>query len=67
MPSRVQLVHKLMGRFHVYTSPDVKGLHVSADSHADAQRKAIAVVHAIAEELGQEPPVVAFVEVAEAA
>ena len=67
MPSTIRLVHKLLGSFHVYTSPDVSGLHVAADTHADAQRKAIAVVHAIAIELGEEPPVVRFVEIADAA
>lgn len=68
LPKRVRLIHKLLdGRFHVYTSPDLKGLHVAADSHAEAQRKALAVVHAIALELGHPAPVVTFGEVAEAA
>ena len=67
MPSTIRLVHKLLGDFHVYTSPDVNGLHVAADNHAEAQRKAIAVVHAIALELGESPPVVRFIEIADAA
>ena len=63
----VQLVHKRLGHQHVYTSPELRGLHVAADSHADAQRKVIAVVHAIAAELGEDPPVVHFVELSNAA
>lgn len=67
MPNRIRLVHKMLDGFHVFTSPDLKGLHVSAKSEAGAQREVILVVHAIAEELGAEPPVVTFAELAEAA
>lgn len=61
-------MHKVLdGRFHVYTSPDMRGLHVAADTQAEAQRQAMSVVHAIAEELGQPAPVVEFLEPADAA
>lgn len=67
-PTRVRLVHKVLdGRFHVYTSPDLRGLHVAADTQAEAQRKAMSVVHAIAQELGQPAPVVEFGTLADAA
>ena len=68
MPTRIRLVHKVLaGQFHVYTSPDLKGLHVAADTQPEAQRKAISVVHAIAQELGVPAPVVVFDEKAAAA
>ena len=63
MPARVRLVHKVLeGRFHVYTSPEVKGLHASADTEADAQRQAMALVDFFAKRWGVAIPVVEFVE-----
>lgn len=67
MPSHLRLFHKLVGPHHVFTSPDLEGLHVTADTEADAQRAVIAMVHAIADELGSAPPVVVFAEAAAAA
>lgn len=63
MPNRVHLVHKTLldGRYHVFTSPDVRGFHVSMETLADAQREAIAVLDEIAREEGAERPVVEFV------
>lgn len=66
MLERVHLVHKLLDRYHVFTSPEIRGLHVTADTEADAQRAAIEVVHAIAEEVGMPAPVVEFTSMAEA-
>lgn len=62
MLTRVRLVYHTLGdgRFHVYTSPDMKGVHVAADSKADAQRRAISVVDAISERRGRDKPVVSF-------
>lgn len=62
MPTRVRLVYKTLndGRYHVYTSPDVKGLHVAMDTKADAQREVIAVIDAIAKRRGWEKPEVVF-------
>lgn len=64
MPTHVRLVHHTLldGRFHVYTSPDIKGLHVTADTMPDAQREAISVVDVIAEMNGWDKPVVSFSE-----
>lgn len=63
MPELIRLDHRVLdGRYHVYTSPDLKGLHVAADTKAEAQRKAITVLHAIAAELGASAPVVEFRE-----
>ena len=68
MPDHVRLVHKVLeGRYHVYTSPDVKGLHVTADTQAEAQRSAISMLHLIAKELGIPAPVAEFTELANAA
>ena len=63
-PRHVRLVHKTLldERFHVYTSPDVQGLHASAETKAGAQRAAIAVADFFADRDGQERPVVIFVE-----
>lgn len=62
MPTHVRLVHHTLGegRFHVYTSPDIKGLHVTADTMADAQREAIIVVDMVAEMRGWDKPTVSF-------
>lgn len=67
MPTRVRLVHKtlLEGRFHVYTSPDVQGLHASSETMAGAQREAIALLDAFARHEGAERPVVEFVHATE--
>ena len=63
MVRHVRLVHKtLADRFHVYTSPDVKGLHASSETKAGAQREAIAVLDLIATHQGGERPVVEFVD-----
>ena len=61
---RIRLVHKTLenGRFHVFTSPDMKGLHISRETLAEAQREAIAVVDAIVSRKGLEKPVIEFVE-----
>lgn len=63
-PRHVRLVHKTLldERFHVYTSPDVQGLHASAETKAGAQRAAIAIADLFAERDGQERPVVTFIE-----
>lgn len=67
VPGRVRLVHRLVGDQHVFTSPDVKGLHVSADTEAEAQRAVVAMIDAIADEFGQPHPAFSFIETAEAA
>lgn len=66
MPKRIRLEHSTLadGRFHVFTSPDLKGLHVSGESLAGAQREAIAVVDRIAELDGDETPIITFMEMA---
>lgn len=63
-PMHVRLVHKTLldERFHVYTSPDVQGLHASAETKAGAQRAAIAIADFFADRDGQERPVVTFFE-----
>jgi hypothetical protein len=67
MPDRVRLVHRIVGSYHVFTSPDVNGLHVSAASEADAQRAVIAMLDAIAARFGAARPAVDFVGIASAA
>ncbi len=68
MPAHVRLEHKVVeGRYHVYTSPDVRGLHVGADTAAAGQREAISVLDAIADHFGQPHPTVEFIRAAEAA
>ena len=62
MPTHVRLFHRLIGVEHVYTSPDLKGLHVSADTQADAQREAVIVLHRIADHQGKVRPTVEFTE-----
>lgn len=62
MPSLVRLEHKVLDGFHVYTSPDVQGLHASSETMAGAQREAIAVLDLIAAHRGWEKPVVEFKE-----
>lgn len=62
MPTHVRLVHKTLGTEHVYTSPDIQGFHVSADTKADAQREAMIVLHAIADDFGEVRPTVEFEE-----
>lgn len=63
MPDRVRLVHKTLldGRYHVFTSPDVRGLHISMNTLAAAQREAIAVLDQIARDDGSDSPVVDFI------
>jgi hypothetical protein len=67
VPTHVRLVHKVLDGYHVFTSPDLKGLHVSAPTEAAAQLEAVKVLHVIAQELGAEPPVATFPTMAEAA
>ena len=68
MPRHVRLVHKILdGRFHVYTSPDVKGLHASSETQAEAQRVALKVLDFIVERRGWTLPTVAFEETIELA
>lgn len=64
MPPFVRLVHKTLldGRYHVYTSPDVKGLHASSQTMAGAQREAIALLDVFAAQERAERPVVSFVD-----
>lgn len=64
MPTIVRLVHKTLldGRYHVYTSPDVQGLHVSMGTKAEAQREVIAVVDAIAKRRGWAMPEILFAD-----
>lgn len=64
MPTHVRLVHKTLlgGRFHVYTSPDVKGLHASSETQAEAQRVAMKALDYIVSRKGWELPTVAFEE-----
>lgn len=43
--SRIRFEHRLLdGRFHVITSPDLKGFHVTGDSQEEAEREALAVL-----------------------
>lgn len=61
MPLRVRLVHSVLDdRFHIYTSPDLEGLHITADTQADAQREAVAMLDVIAEHQGWQKPVIVF-------
>lgn len=62
MPPVVRLVHTMLldQRYHVYTSPDVRGLHASSDTMAGAQREAIALLDVMAAHEGAERPVVTF-------
>ena len=62
MPPFVRLVHKTLldGRYHVYTSPDVQGLHASSETMAGAQREAIALLDLLARHDGSDKPVVSF-------
>lgn len=63
MVRHARLVYKVLGgRFHVYTSPDVKGLHASAETKAGAQREAIAILDLIAPHEGAEHTVVEFLD-----
>lgn len=61
MPHRVRLVHSVLdGRFHVYTSPDLQGLYITAETQAEAQREAVAMLDVIAEHQGWQKPVIVF-------
>ena len=64
MPTHIRLIHRtlLEGRFHVYTSPDVAGLHAADESLAGAQRMAIAMVDFLADRDGVQRPSVEFSE-----
>ena len=64
MSNRIRLQHRIEmgGRFHAYTSPDLKGFYVTSETIADAQREAIKVLDLIAEKRGQEKPEILFVE-----
>ena len=44
--AEIRFNHKVLGdrRFHVITSPDLPGLHVTADSREQAEREAVDVV-----------------------
>ena len=59
MAKTVRLDYKTLGqgRFHVFTSPDIKGLHVSAESRGEAERDVSAVVAMIMRERGSMEPV----------
>jgi hypothetical protein len=46
----------------VFTSPDMKGLHVSRETLPEAQREAIAVVDAIVARKALAKPVIEFIE-----
>jgi predicted RNase H-like HicB family nuclease len=68
MPRHVRLVHRLLvGRYHVYTSPDLEGLHVTADTQEDARDAVIQVLDAIASERGEPVPSHEFLAPAAAA
>ncbi|MDB5510942.1 MAG: hypothetical protein JWR08_425 [Enterovirga sp.] len=68
MPSRIRLEHKTLGeRFHVFTSPDLSGFHVSGENYAETQREAIAVVDRIAAMHGDSKPIIDTIELADAA
>lgn len=64
IPPIVRLVHKTLldGRYHVYTSPDVQGLHATSQTLAGAQREAIAILDIFAAHDGYDRPVVRFME-----
>lgn len=64
MPPVVRLVHKTLldGRFHVFTSPDVKGFHVAMETLGAAKREAIAVLDKLAELDGAAKPDFVFVD-----
>lgn len=64
MPPVVRLVHKTLldGRYHVFTSPDVKGFHVAMETMASAKREAIAVLDKMAELEGVAKPDFTFVD-----
>jgi hypothetical protein len=51
---RIRLEHKTLadGRFHVVTSPDLKGFHVSAATREEAEREAFAMLALIRRERG---------------
>lgn len=64
MPTHVRLVHKtvLDGRYHVYTSPDLKGFNATAETLARAQRAAIAILDFLSKREGVAPPSFEFLE-----
>ena len=63
MSKRIRLEHRVEmgGRFHAYTSPDLKGFYVTSETLADAQREAIKVLDLIAAKRGQAKPEIVFV------
>ena len=68
MPRHVRLEHRLLGgRYHVFTSPDLRGLHVTADTLEEARSAVVEVLHAIAAERGEPAPSHEFVASAVAA
>ncbi|WP_375459096.1 hypothetical protein [uncultured Enterovirga sp.] len=60
----VRLIHKTLldGRYHVFTSPDVQGLHVAMETLAAAKREAISVLDKMAELEGVPKPDFTFVD-----
>lgn len=46
---RIRLEHKtlLNGRYHVITSPDMKGLHVSGPTQEEAERRALSILETL--------------------
>lgn len=62
MPTHFRLVHRTLGdgRFHVYTSPDLKGLHVTGDTRDEARQEAVVVLGLIAARRGWPKPIVSF-------
>ena len=57
MPTRVRLVHRFLAdRYHVYTSPDVRGFHVAMDTKAAAKWAAVELLGKLAELDGTTKP-----------
>ena len=64
MNEHIRLEHRVEmgGRYHAYTSPDLKGFYVTGETNASAQREAIKVLDLIASERGAETPEIEFVK-----
>ncbi len=44
MDRRIRLEHKKVGEYHVVTSPDIIGFHVTGKTEEEAERAAVAVL-----------------------
>ena len=63
---RIRLEYKtiLDGRYHVFTSPDLKGLYVTGETLEDAEREAYAMIALIRKQRGSSavPTAIEFAE-----